>query len=585
MRSDMKSSTISTDQNSGTKPQVREAWGDENFSQQRDVEISTEESIMNAIRVMQSKYSQNIEIIDQLYREKEAMAEQVKQLEETLQESQYQREVSVSGVKELAYDFDFNEARESYMPKADVQSSTNELVSATEAANIFGLDDAKNINTRGSYSDTTKNRKTGKKAFGLSPQLQADTDRYLQKIKYIQDKKRLEILEQEKYELELEKRRLRAAKCGSEFTRMREREEKALEIRKRREERKQSKEFEREAKSLEEKNRTIVTHANLRNSLKNSKNWDEIQKEEEIKRRDRIEKRKQQLTSLAAYPSSSINLAVDRWKEKDLKEEIPSTILSNKGHTPSPAEIGAQLRRRQEKWEMHLQHEKELLNSKRRSTLPVRAAIDMENRNRVHDENKKQRQLAKEQKEMEEKERKAAEDRKRTRRIMRRAVPESSRRLTKASEDRAKAVRDSFEKARKKEMQEKKREEIKSRRSKEVSAFLTTLVGGVDNKMTEAARNEISRQQAAENAAAFKENRKRNQQRIRASLAQRPSLIERHNMAIASTGATSSALAKVANVVKPTNSHKSGESQWRDDFESEELFDEDEMIQLGIRDH
>lgn len=528
------------------------------------------------------------------------MARKVQYLEEQLEGTRRREDLHVP-----VYDFDFDVEPHGFSVTGTSVSSplrsassyekgNQDLVSAAEAADMFHHH---HLSRNGVHKEGVAMRKSGgaqfiSKTTGLSPQLQADTDRYLQKIKYIQDKKKLEILEQEKYELELEKRRLRASKTGGEFKSMREREERAREIKRIRDERKINKELEREAASIEETNKTITINANLRNSLKNSKNWDDIQKEEEIKRRDRIEKRKQQLSNLAAYPSTSIIESVDKWKTKDLKCDIPVHDFVPKANTPSPADICAQLKRRQEKWERHLQKEKELLNSKRKNTLPVKAAIDMQNRQKIYDENRKQKQIDRERKEQEDKLRQAAMNKKKTERIMRSKVPESSRRLTKASEDRAKSVRDSFERIRRKDEEDKKREMLNLRRSKEISSFLNTLVGAKDSANTEAGRLERARQKAQESANAYKQNRKRNQDRIKASLSQRPSLIERHDMAIASTQAATTALSKVAGIIRPQATYENGraskkgdDDSWRNDFGSEELFDDDEKIQLGIRDN
>jgi hypothetical protein len=589
-----------------SKPSVRQAW-QENASTQAEKGLrqSSEESLMHAIHTMQNKYTQNIQVIEQLFQEKEEMADKVRRLEEELEHTRsMKRRNDFEGMP--AFDFDMEPLRACSGSaddddSHDLFSSTRKrehhnrgLVSAAQAADMFSDDDTPNGTLR--ESDAVLRKRRGKKSttktIGLSPQLQADTDRYLQKIKYVQDKKKLEILEQEKYELDLERRRLRASKTGGEFTRMREREEVAKEQKRNRDERKLRKELEREAAGVEEKNKTTIMNANLRNSLKNSKSWDDIQKEEEIRRRDRIEKRKQHLSSSAAYPSASITESVDKWKTKDVGSAPPpvqvNTFNVSKTCAPSPAEISVQLKRRQDKWERHLQKEKEILNSKRKNTLPVQSALEMEHRQKLYDESRRQKQLDRERKEAEDKQRKSDESKRRTERIMRSKVPESSRRLTKATEDRAKTVRDSFEMSRKKDLEDKKKEMRKMRRSKEVASFLRTLVGGKDSStVTEAERLDQARRQAEENANAYKQSRKLNQERIRASLAQRPSLIERHDMTIAASTAATTALGKVANIVRPRPTHGGSEdgANWRNDFESDGLFDDDEKIQLGIRDN
>ena len=460
---------------------------------------------------------------------------------------------------------------------SSAQMNDDELVSAADAARMFSSMSHQDLQAIARYGLEERPSRNST-AVGLSPHLQADMDRYLQKVRYIKDKEKLEKLEQEKYELELEKRRLRASKNGREFTNMMDRQVRASELRKAREERRHKKEKVGDNFFPENHNKEIAPNASYRHTLKDSRSWDEIQKDDEIRRRDRIEKRKQQLSNSSVYPSSSIILSVKKWTSKDKDVEIKATNATFKPSRKSPTEICAQLRRCQQTWDLHLRKEKELQNLRRKPTQPVQSAINMENRHKLYEEKRKQKQMEKEKRDMEAKRSADVALKNHRKRIMKHKMPETSQRLTKASEKRAKTVRDSFEKSRKSEMEESKREIDRIRRSREISSYLTTLVNVKDIAITERARNEQTKQRIEENTKAFKERKRANQERIAACLKQRPSLIERHDMSMATATASRSALMKVANIVDPCSRHQSNEGDLLN-----EMFDTDEKIQLGVK--
>ena len=77
---------------------------------------------------------------------------------------------------------------------------------------------------------------------------------------WTKDKQKLELLEQEKYQLELEKRRLRASRSGGEFVSMREREARAKEIKRARDDSKLKRARDLETAIIEKKNIQIMRY-------------------------------------------------------------------------------------------------------------------------------------------------------------------------------------------------------------------------------------------------------------------------------------------------------------------------------------
>jgi len=435
-------------------------------------------------------------------------------------------------------------------------------------------------------------------SLGPPAHLQADTDKYLQKRKLIEERERQKALEQKQYELELEEKRLRASRRGKVFSAMEEREKRAREVRQAREKKKQQKQREREEVEMELAQKEKLRRDRLRRSADISKDWQTLQRDEENKRKDRIEARKMELAQTAKYPSS-MGDSVKEWKMKKTtnvegSQEAVAPPSEPVFRAQDPEEVTAKLRRKQAAWERRLEKEKAQLNASRSKTAPVKAALEMEERQRAYEE--KRRLKAEEAARKKEAEDREAERKKRREqeRIIKSKVPEASRRLTKAAEDRARAVRASFEKKAMEEKRQAQKKTKQERRMKETAEFLKSLVRKPE--MTESEREEQAKIRAQESVEMFKMNRKRNQANIKNALSSRPSLLERHDQAIAKSKAGTAALGKVAAAVFQ-NSNPSDEDEgkysdddidkklnWKSKSATNDIFDEEEKIQLGLRD-
>lgn len=129
----------------------------------------------------------------------------------------------------------------------------------------------------------------------------------------------------------------------------------------------------RERKAKAEANRASMTLV-----TKNQLSWRELQEIEEAKRRDRIERRKQELAQVSALPSSiAQNLQASRREptvhpgnsnvKTEFKAEDPAKVLSFfifaiERYLPkciSAPQVAAKLARAQKVWELKMEREKE----------------------------------------------------------------------------------------------------------------------------------------------------------------------------------------------------------------------------------
>lgn len=203
--------------------------------------------------------------------------------------------------------------------------------------------------------------------------------------------------------------------------------------------------------------REKLRNTRIRLSIDPSKTWEDIKREEEIKRKDRVEKRKEELLQ-ASHCSESLQKSIEKWKtfksseaDKSLSKEssprrgsqgsgISSPNRGSKGSGISPEEVTANLKRKQEKWEAKMKQQKLLLQASKKEVTPDHAALELERRHLEYAEKWKRKAEEKKAQEEMEKRKREEEERKRREKIIRSNVPDGSTRLTKAAEERVKAV-------------------------------------------------------------------------------------------------------------------------------------------------
>lgn len=114
-----------------------------------------------------------------------------------------------------------------------------------------------------------------------------------------------------------------ASKQGSEFRGIKERDQTINMIRQKRAERvvRQSlTEKEKELDQEEDRKRKYAMAAQssfgIMNEMGQSFSWKDMEEQEEIRRRERVELRKMELANQVAYPSQEIEQSVEQWKMK-----------------------------------------------------------------------------------------------------------------------------------------------------------------------------------------------------------------------------------------------------------------------------
>lgn len=140
---------------------------------------------------------------------------------------------------------------------------------------------------------------------GVSATLLADADRYVQRRRLLDEKERLQKLEQERYELELKERVLRASSAGRGLEGMLKRAEDAkrtndTKLAAQRKRNLEQRRNERERLKEEKINKETLKIAALKGGL----SWKELQELSAQQRNERIEKRKQELLMISALPRS-----------------------------------------------------------------------------------------------------------------------------------------------------------------------------------------------------------------------------------------------------------------------------------------
>jgi hypothetical protein len=118
-------------------------------------------------------------------------------------------------------------------------------------------------------------------------------------------------------------------------------------IRQRRLERQQKNELKQQETSLQtqqEIQREKLRNTRIRLSIDPSKTWEDVKREEEVKRKDRIEKRKEELQQSSRY-SEGLSKSVEKWKTLKFREGEESAVTEtdprrgSKGRVVSPEKV------------------------------------------------------------------------------------------------------------------------------------------------------------------------------------------------------------------------------------------------------
>eukprot|EP00598_Pedospumella_elongata_P001269 CAMPEP_0184969002 /NCGR_PEP_ID=MMETSP1098-20130426/1892_1 /TAXON_ID=89044 /ORGANISM="Spumella elongata, Strain CCAP 955/1" /LENGTH=852 /DNA_ID=CAMNT_0027490715 /DNA_START=65 /DNA_END=2623 /DNA_ORIENTATION=+ len=411
---------------------------------------------------------------------------------------------------------------------------------------------------------------------GVSANLQADADRYIQKRRMLEEQERAKKLEDERYEQSLKERALRASMNGKGFPEMLKRQAAAEEasqarMAKIKAEQLQKEQEERDRRKLE----VEAKRKKLAQDAKNQLSWSELQKIQEETRRDRIERHKQKLAQESALPNSLAESLKRVHREPPVESKVPAG--ANEFRAEDPAKVLAKLEHAQKAWDLRMEREREKIQMQKaaRAELAAKTRMSMSGTGTGQDDEEcccgpksamdlrneqyaKKRAAAvrarKEREEEAERLKKQQEEEKRQK-LLNQKVPIGK--PTNAAILKAEKVRN--DKLREQEEQRRMRETLRKKEisAKQASVVIKTIInereherrGGHGGYMELSAAQPLAAQKAAEARAQYKQQLKTNQDRIQNSLSNRKSLMERHDTGIAVNKATQAALQKFAGAV------------------------------------
>ena len=466
--------------------------------------------------------------------------------------------------------------RSSSAPKHLVRQSSPGLPVRSTSA------DARHSRTAPSSRSASATRRS---VDGISANLQADADRYVQKRRLIEEKERLERLEHEKYLLELEERRLRASRYGHEFEDMTKRTKDMEKKRQSKEDEMKRKEVEERRRQLRERKKASIEKENaMIAAFRGKMSWKDIKENEEAQRRERIEKRKTELQLEAALPKSiEENLTKSKQKEATAAAIAQQEAIIQKRKSSfkaeDPLQVRERLQRKQQEWNERIQDEKLKLKTQyddsRRShgfiitedgkTLLPKSALELryEEYKRKNMEKKKEE----EDKAREEAEKKKDEERRKREKILMAKIPDASKKTTKKAELHRAIIQKKFEDEemqRKMDLAKQKKKELAL---KEAGAALSVIVKEEDMRLKsgnpsylELSKTEqLAEEKAKQAREEYRQKLRENKRKLQESLKNRPSLIERHEKNIATRDASAAALKKIAHVAVASNNNKGTE--------------------------
>ena len=324
----------------------------------------------------------------------------------------------------------------------------------------------------------------------------------------------------------------------------------------------------------EERERKNFEHLRKELNPASALSWREIQEASEIARREAVEKRKAEMAASSRAPAAASSSAADTEKQMRAAAKAAEFAAANTKSfkAADPEKVAEKLAKQNAAWERKLEEERErvrqrmaerLLNAAGKPAKSPTAA--MEERAAAAAVRRAARQSAKDEKLKAEAKKKTDMERRKTEILFNTKVPEEGRKLTKSAENRARMVRAALEK----EVADKKKEAadkaIKAKQEREISRMLQHQISDAERDRREQMKGgyrelseselEMNRREAKRE---YQRQLKENKDRLEEVLLNRPSLLQRHERAIAAKSAASSALNKVARAVTSSSSSSNG---------------------------
>lgn len=563
------------------------------------------DKVSKVFRVIKQKYEQNLHVIDKLYDERLSLEQYARSLENKLVEVtgkdldelglQANSEADLPPEYDEFENMNANLAATYSVPTADshggltARQAAQHLAQSTSPLAPPGYSDAEprgrsrnrpplsasmrsqSLNRSVPGRSLSSSRRSFSLGRGVSPQLQADIDNYVQKQRLFEEKERRERLEREAEEERRREKFLTASRNGNPFVAMHERE-KAMHEKK---EAKLAALRQEEEKKLREEKLKLEAkkHAEsqlMATAIKGSMSWQELQDLEEAKRRERIESRKQDLQRISALPSALAE-SMQRVKRVSAPAEPPKTNFK----AEDPDVVARRLETQRKTWMHRLEQHKEKLREDfliRRGESGLLQGSLTKSMDLRADQAKQKRQArlqSQYEKEMLEKKRQDELEEEKKARLLSMSLPESSLKLTKAAAMREKKVKDELLDKRLELERERRKMEQKELRLKETAVVLKSVMRDRDEELK--AKNpgmklevSLAEHEAAERAARAREEYRaklrENKQKLKDAMRNRPSLLERHDQNIATRSAATQALKTITHAMM-------GEKDEMDDLE------------------
>eukprot|EP01042_Synura_sphagnicola_P008951 gene8951-11481_t len=253
--------------------------------------------------------------------------------------------------------------------------------------------------------------------------MQADIDRRRQRERELEAKRLEEQREQLAYEEEKRKKLLRASATASEFTGLLEREQKMREKQLLKEEERKKKEEEEQKAQAEARKEQLRKRMEDAAKTRSTLTWDQIQEQQELERRQRKARRKEELLQSAAYPGE-LGARVEAWKSKQSAPPPPPEGKVFRAQTPE--QIARSLQRSKDKWDATVKKRKEAVEAARLTQLPEepKEVKAMRLRQEEFERRRKEAVEARQAKEEQEKKKEMEREKERKEKLLAAPVPE-----------------------------------------------------------------------------------------------------------------------------------------------------------------
>jgi hypothetical protein len=296
---------------------------------------------------LQTNYEKNLGVIEKLFYEKREMERKIRELELKVGDKNSRSFIDIENELGEAVEKTKKAIEEE---EAQRMASSKRFTPSEAAAEIFNASD---IKSRPKSASEVKKNDIAKK-FRVSSSEEADISRYVQKQQFLRMREKELALEKKKYEAELRERTLRASK-GSRHSvddmlqRQSELSGKSREKFLKKKENLDTQMKEKADEIIKKRQQHLNKHPPI-----DGLSWKEIEEINETKRKERVEKRKLELSQMLSAPTPGTNRPESQ-RKNSIKEFEPEI---NPFRAENPGKIAMRLSNQQKLWEEQLERMK-----------------------------------------------------------------------------------------------------------------------------------------------------------------------------------------------------------------------------------